>query len=108
MEFVVLKEIFGENVRKRREALNFERKRLALKSGVGVSNIGYIEKNNTTLDVVEKLSKALSIPPWMMLTNHSETSSVDLPFLCEKFEFLNDVDRKKVLVYLDDLLRGYK
>lgn len=107
----MLKEDLGKNMIVRRDALGMERKDLHQRCGVSVSQIGYIEnareKNNVTLDVLDRLATGLKMPGWALLlppdqfiAGRSESSLEAL----KTFEGLDVEAQEKALAYMTDLL----
>ncbi|WP_416398090.1 helix-turn-helix domain-containing protein [Allohahella sp. A8] len=106
----MLKQNLGKNMITRREALGLERKDLHARCGVSVSQIGYIEnareKNNITLDVLDRLSEGLKMPGWALILPDNQfvagRSDASLKAL-KIFEGLDAQAQDKALAYLSDL-----
>lgn len=66
---MTLVETFGRNVRAARREKGWTQEQLAFEAGVKRAYLSEIEggKRNPTLDVVEKLAKALSVKPYGLL-----------------------------------------
>jgi transcriptional regulator with XRE-family HTH domain len=64
-----LRKIFGDNVRRRRREKGMSQERLAEEAGLHRTYIGSIERGerNVSLDNIDRISAALSIPPDQML-----------------------------------------
>jgi transcriptional regulator with XRE-family HTH domain len=60
---------FAANVRRLRAKRNFSQKALAEKSGVSVSYVSMLERaqRSPPLETIEKLAKALGVPPSSLL-----------------------------------------
>lgn len=107
----MLKIDFGKNLEVRRIALRLERKDLHLRTGVSISNIGYIEngleKNNPSLDIVERLADGLKSPAWALLlppATYIAGDSEETLAAMRLFERLSSSGKRKAIAYMEDVL----
>jgi transcriptional regulator with XRE-family HTH domain len=65
---------FGEQIRRRRKALNLSQEELAHMAGINRSHMGQIErgKKNAGLTTVASIAKALNCSIYVLLDFHSE------------------------------------
>lgn len=67
-----LKDIVGKNIVKYRKEQHLTQQDLAYRADISVSHLRNIERGqvNTTLDVVDRVSKSLEIPPLDLFNNN--------------------------------------
>ena len=71
---MTLRQIFRQNVRYYRKKYRLSQEKLAELAGLSTNYIGDIERTNrkVTIDTIEKISKALNIPPVDLLSVHKK------------------------------------
>lgn len=69
---MTLRQIFRQNVKYYRKKYRLSQEKLAELAGLSTNYIGDIERTNrkVTIDTIEKISKALNIPPVDLLSVH--------------------------------------
>lgn len=71
---MTLRQIFRQNVKYYRKKFRLSQEKLAELAGLSTNYIGDIERTNrkVTIDTIEKISKALNIPPVDLLSMHKK------------------------------------
>lgn len=71
---MTLRQIFRQNVKYYRKKYRLSQEKLAELAGLSTNYIGDIERTNrkVTIDTIEKISKALNIPPVDLLSVHKK------------------------------------
>lgn len=75
-----LKQIIARNVRRLRTSQGHTQQRLAELSGIDVRSVNRLEaaSQNVTVDIVERLAKALTVPPSRILMDGPDAHALEL------------------------------
>jgi transcriptional regulator with XRE-family HTH domain len=101
-----LREIFVQNMRKYRNHRGISQMTLAEKCGTSTSYIGQIEIGNRfpSLELIEKIAKALDIRPHLLFFNESEGDITDkIPKI--KKDKMTNAEKEELISRLTNAIR---
>jgi transcriptional regulator with XRE-family HTH domain len=78
--FVELKQTIARNVRRLRTSQGHTQQRLAELSGIDVRSVNRLEAaaQNVTIDIVERVARALSVSPSLLFMKPTDANSVEI------------------------------